>query len=267
MDRFLRKNLKKQNSYSDFFTEWKEREFNTTDIDEDKLLKDLEALSQNLGMKEGIIIGCFDYRDLSLAFFTDNVEDIMGYPNSFFRNKGMEAVLTMLHPEDVPELAKFQKIVLDLLQGLKREEMETFEFTYTVRWVHYRTKEIKWFASKVRPYLIDKNKNVVFDLHIVVHLVNPPQVNNFDWSYSYTSQDGDKIHASKRDPNRVNFKLTKKEREISNMILEGKNSQEIATKLNISKNTVNTHRKNIFKKLKAKNTAELMKILLTTSID
>ncbi|MCH7397268.1 LuxR C-terminal-related transcriptional regulator [Belliella sp. DSM 107340] len=267
MDKFLRERLKRQNSFADFFIDWKEKEFNTQDIDEDKLLSDLEVISQNLGMKEGIIIGCIDYRDLSLAFFTDNVEEIMGYPSSFFHNKGMEAVLEMLHPEDVPELAKFQKIVFDLLQELTREEMESFEFSYTVRWVHFKTQEVKWFASKVRPYLIDKNKNVVFDLHIVVHLVNPPQVNIFDWSYSYTSKSGNKIHASKKDPQTKNFKLTKKEKEIAKLILESKNSQEIADQLNIAKNTVNTHRKNIFKKLKAKNTVELMKILITTSIN
>ncbi len=267
MDSFLRDRLRKQSKFSDFFIEWKEREFNTTDIDEDKLLKDLEVLSQNIGMREGIIIGCIDYRDLSLAFFTDNVEDIMGYPSSFFRKKGMEAVLTMLHPDDVPELAIFQKIVFDLLQELSREEMDTFEFTYTVRWVHKDTKEIKWFACKVRPYLIDRNKNVVFDLHVLLLLTTPPQVNNFDWSYSYTSSEGNKIHATKRDPKVINFKLTRKEWEVSNLILEGKSSKEIALKLNIARNTVNTHRKNILKKLNAKTTAELVKILLNTRMN
>jgi DNA-binding CsgD family transcriptional regulator len=267
MDSFLRDRLRKQGKFSDFFIEWKEREFTETDIDEDKLLKDLEILSQNMGMKEGIIIGCIDYRDLSLAFFTDNVEDIMGYPSSFFRKKGMEAVLSMLHPEDVPELAKFQKIVFDLLQELSREEMDTFEFTYMVRWVHRDTKEIKWFACKVRPYLIDRNKNVVFDLHVLLLLTTPPQVSNFDWSYSYTSKDGDKIHASKREPKTINFKLTRKESLISDMILEGKSSIDIANELNISKNTVNTHRKNILKKLNAKTTAEMVKILLNTRMN
>lgn len=267
MDGFLENQLREQNKFSDFFIEWKEREFNTEDIDEDKLLKDLEVISQNMGMKEGIIIGCIDYRDLSLAFFTDNVEDIIGYPSSFFRNKGMEAVLTMLHPDDVPELAKFQKIVFDLLQEISREEMDTFQFSYTVRWVHFKTKEVKWFACNVRPYLIDKNKNVVFDLHIVVLLANPPQVSNFDWSYSYTSENGDKIHVTKRDPSSKNSKLTKKEKMIANMILDGLNSQEIANELNIAKNTVNTHRKNILKKLNAKNTVELMKILLASRMN
>ncbi|MCH7410960.1 LuxR C-terminal-related transcriptional regulator [Belliella sp. DSM 111904] len=264
MDSFLRDKLRSQGKFSDFFIEWKEREFTDTDIDEDKLLKDLEILSQQIGMKEGIIIGCIDYRDLSLAFFTDNVEDIMGYPSSFFKKKGMEAVLMMLHPDDVPELAKFQKIVFDLLQTLSREEMDSFEFTYTVRWVHKTTKEIKWFTCKVRPYLIDRNKNVVFDLHVLLLLNTPPQINSFDWSYSYTSKNGDKIHATKYEPKTLNFKLTKKERQISNMILEGKSSQEIADELNIAINTVNTHRKNILKKLNAKTTAEMVKILLNT---
>jgi DNA-binding CsgD family transcriptional regulator len=267
MDGFLEGKLREQNKFSDFFIEWKEREFNTEDLDEDRLLKDLEVISQNMGMKEGIIIGCIDYRDLSLAFFTDNVEDIIGYPSSFFKKKGMEAVLTMLHPDDVPELAKFQKIVFDLLQEISRKEMDTFQFSYTVRWIHFKTKEVKWFACKVRPYLIDKNKNVVFDLHIVVLLANPPQISNFDWSYSYTSENGNKIHVSKRDPSVQNSTLTKKEKMIANMILDGLNSQEIANELNIAKNTVNTHRKNILKKLNAKNTVELMKILLANRMN
>ena len=51
----------------------------------------------------------------------------------------------------------------------------------------------------------------------------------------------------------INFKLTKREKEIIDHILCQKSNFEIAEKLFISKRTVETHRKNIIDKLKVKN--------------
>ncbi|WP_316829246.1 response regulator transcription factor [Pedobacter aquatilis] len=53
--------------------------------------------------------------------------------------------------------------------------------------------------------------------------------------------------------------LTRREREVLNLIAEGMTNNEITEKLFISINTVDTHRKNLMIKLKAKNTAELIK--------
>lgn len=53
--------------------------------------------------------------------------------------------------------------------------------------------------------------------------------------------------------------LTKREIEILKYIAEGNSNQEIANKLYISYNTVDTHRKNIMHKLSIKNTAGLVR--------
>jgi two-component system nitrate/nitrite response regulator NarL len=55
------------------------------------------------------------------------------------------------------------------------------------------------------------------------------------------------------------FKLSNQEKEIIKYIVEGKTSKEISDKLNISKNTVDTHRKNIHKKLELTNSGSLIK--------
>lgn len=52
--------------------------------------------------------------------------------------------------------------------------------------------------------------------------------------------------------------LTKREVEVLNEIAKGKSSKEIATSLFISENTVENHRKSIFRKLKACNMANLI---------
>lgn len=53
-------------------------------------------------------------------------------------------------------------------------------------------------------------------------------------------------------------KLSEREQEVLESIATGLTTNEIADKLFISKNTVETHRKNLLYKLKARNTAELV---------
>lgn len=53
-------------------------------------------------------------------------------------------------------------------------------------------------------------------------------------------------------------KLSEREKEVLECIASGLTTHEIGEKLFISKNTVETHRKNLLYKLKAKNTAELV---------
>lgn len=54
--------------------------------------------------------------------------------------------------------------------------------------------------------------------------------------------------------------LTRREKEVLNLIAEGMTNNEIAEKLFVSSTTVDTHRKNLLAKFEAKNTASLIHI-------
>mgnify|MGYP001237790602 CR=1 FL=1 len=54
--------------------------------------------------------------------------------------------------------------------------------------------------------------------------------------------------------------LTRREKEVLELIAEGMTKNEIAEKIFVSASTVDTHRKNLLAKLEAKNTAELVKL-------
>ncbi len=68
------------------------------------------------------------------------------------------------------------------------------------------------------------------------------------------------------DDNLVYSDLSSREREIFQLISEGRNSDYIADLLCISKKTVNSHKHNIMKKLGTSNIAQLTKIALKSGI-
>jgi DNA-binding NarL/FixJ family response regulator len=63
-----------------------------------------------------------------------------------------------------------------------------------------------------------------------------------------------------------NMKLTKREKQIINLILESKTTQEIANELKLSPSTIETHRRNIYIKLEVKNVKELIKLSLNNTL-
>lgn len=56
--------------------------------------------------------------------------------------------------------------------------------------------------------------------------------------------------------------LTDREREVLQLIAEGKTNKEVASTLAVSINTVETHRKHIMEKLDLHNTAELVRFAI-----
>jgi DNA-binding NarL/FixJ family response regulator len=60
--------------------------------------------------------------------------------------------------------------------------------------------------------------------------------------------------------------LTKREKEVLELIAEGWTNQEIADKLFLNCTTVDSHRKNMLTKFNAKNTAALVKIAVSNHL-
>ncbi|MBP1838912.1 response regulator [Formosa algae] len=62
------------------------------------------------------------------------------------------------------------------------------------------------------------------------------------------------------DQPEATFKLTKREKQILGLVLDGKSNKEIAEDLDVSKRTAEVHRFNLMKKLDVKNLIELTKV-------
>ncbi|WP_147676585.1 response regulator transcription factor [Algibacter pacificus] len=74
---------------------------------------------------------------------------------------------------------------------------------------------------------------------------------------NFVNGNTNKAVAPKVEPIKDPFKLTKREKQILNLVLQLKNNKDIAEELNISKRTAEVHRFNLMKKLEVKNLMEL----------
>jgi DNA-binding NarL/FixJ family response regulator len=67
-------------------------------------------------------------------------------------------------------------------------------------------------------------------------------------------------------PNTLRDRLTSREREIVQLLAEGKSSKEVAAALNISVKTAETHRANIMRKLQLHTVSELVRYAVRNQI-
>lgn len=85
----------------------------------------------------------------------------------------------------------------------------------------------------------------------------------FSHTVSQTMQKHFLDEAKNSHPNLPDYELlSKREKEVLKLVIEGLSNNEIATKLFVSLRTVETHKTNILQKLKLKNTVELVKFAL-----
>lgn len=131
---------------------------------------------------------------------------------------------------------------------LERNTDETVNFFQQVR--TSKTAEWDWYLSAIKILLRDKDNQPVLTINIAMHI---------DPKHHITG----KVTRLLEEKNflRKNFEkfasLTKREKEILKLQAIGKTSTQISKVLHISASTVETHRKNIKRKLKIKSNFDL----------
>jgi len=252
--------LKKRDKYRKLFTGWSSHEYSLGER-ERKMLEELATLNRQINQSDNLIIGSFDYRDMSLAYFTDNIFEVSGLPAEYFTTYGLEATMAMFHPDDRREMTIFHEQLMKVYDGLSLSEKKTFGCKYTYRWIHQITNEHIWQVSNLIPYIVDEKGHIIFDLQIVVRLQSPPSPAEYNWEYHYLSDKGVPIKI-KKEFHKPQDLLTKRELQVAKCIAKGLSSTEISTELKISHNTVSTHRKHILRKLGVNNSREIVKLML-----
>ena len=165
----------------------------------------------------------------------------------------------IIHPQDEPILKEYLRIVPTF-----NINTNYFANQPSVRWTRCRAKHIKGYWKYFAFFFMDYRNShsntidkigIIADEHIKVHLqILKRNEDLFPMSISMYGKNLDQ-----RNGNEDEVMISTRESEILEFISEGMIAKEIAAKLNISLNTVITHRKNLISKFGAHNTAELIK--------
>jgi len=114
------------------------------------------------------------------------------------------------------------------------------------------------FVTGYDQYTIKAIKNAAFD-----YLLKPIDIDELKESLErYRKEKKLKLDPETIKSKFQNTPLTDREIEIIQLLIQGKTSKEIAEELFISKNTVDTHRRNILEKTNLNSTAELIGLCL-----
>jgi len=197
----------------------------------------------------------FDINAIEFDFVSPHIKAILGYDPSSFN---MAFFMEIIHPDDRPHFLTFENHAVEFYSTLPSEKLMKYKVRYA-----YRLKA--------------KNGNYVHILHqsaVIEHDERGfvTRVLSIETDISYLKLDGEpllSIIGMDGEPSYININaknfitetdevLTEREKQVLLLLIEGKLSKEIASFLNISKQTVDNHRKNMIRKTNVANTTELV---------
>lgn len=168
------------------------------------------------------------------------MEEMMGYTLAEMNSLGLEFFEQVMHPEDF-ELAVIAQ------QSFKENKNA---FGGVLRYRKRNTDNWCWLVGLAVPYSYDEQGMVKEVICAFLDLSNAMDTND---QLSVALRE-----VLRRHNEELLHKLTPRERDVLKLAADGLNNKEIAESLNLSRHTIETHRKNIRVKLKVRNATELV---------
>ncbi len=209
---------------------------------------------ERLDVIDSSTIMVFDLHKREHVFVSSKFETVLGYDIDEANEVGTEYFNRLVHTDDLPALTEAGVYFLEMALKMPTREVRNYKLLN-----EYRMKKAggEWLRVVEQHVCLefDKHGNVWLSLSMLdispnQDLESPAQSRllNFKTGQLYKFPP---LSAKKEDT-----PLTRREKQILDLLATGLISKQIADKLYISTNTVNTHRQRIIEKLNVANTAE-----------
>jgi DNA-binding CsgD family transcriptional regulator len=241
--------------FKEYYKLFDNQKFIKEELDYSVLDKHIDML-EKLNVVESSSISIFDCYKRDHIFLSRGFETQLGWNLNEIAAEGHQYIDSRVHPDD---------LICLLESGIYYLRMAFFEVPKS-EWKNFKVisdyrirNALGHYVRVIEQHLcleVDKSGNVWLDLSIMD--ISPDQ----DVSVPFRSRlmnfkTGELFEYKPRRQNKKNeAKLSTREKEVLKLIATGLISKQIADKLFISVNTVNTHRQNIIEKLSVNNTAE-----------
>lgn len=203
--------------------------------------------------------------NLELDYISPSVENFLGISSE---NISMDQLLRLAVPEEIEKLEKKEMVIKDFFSRyLNSSEITKYKVIYSYKMVDHKQRNRIMLMQATPISTTEKNAPMhVFTIHSdISHIAN-----NSTRSVSFVNIHGGKsfynvpVKSGVFKPGMGNAQpdisasLTRREKEVVDLLAQGYGAKQIADTLNLSIHTIHTHRKNVLAKSGCKNTAELI---------
>ncbi len=196
-------------------------------------------------------------------FMGKQQESVSGYTNDEVMNRGMEFLFSCLHPDEVGILQEeiYPKIASTLRELSQKEDIKKTVTQFNYR---FKTKSGMYNNFLEHLYVLETDQagkpslflgniiilrnDVVLPMRLTIKILQGNGLLGIFFSDTYSSEKP------------VFENITTRELDILQKLATGKTSKQIGKELSISNHTVDTHRRNLLKKLKCNSVVELTRL-------
>lgn len=219
--------------------------FNKTEIDD----LDLSSLIQSYQKLGSCFFLVTDFAKMKYLYVSPSTFSITGYPVDNWLNGGLSFCSSVYHPD---ELA-FQKMIhLEILRfqnSLPVSEKLKYRYCFNLRLRRSDGKYVRLLCQMITLKTDTKGyPKYILELFTDIDIFDKNGINTLTIS-RYDEKTGYSEIVDYFVPEEITKGLSKRESEINHLAISGLTSGEIAKKLGLSKNTVDTYRKKIKRKL------------------
>lgn len=197
-----------------------------------------------------------DHHKMDFEFVSKEIRTVLGYEPSAFN---VPFALNIIHPEDRPYFLKIGETLSGFISKITFNKFLNYKLRYDMR---FRKKDGSYCRVLYQAIIIEDDGMGgilrTFGTYTDIGYLKEEGVPTL----SFIGMNGmpSYINVPLKNGNLLPGKdnITYRERQVLKLLAEGKLSKEIATLLNITKETVDKHRKNMLHKKQLRNTGELV---------
>lgn len=196
----------------------------------------------------------FNVRESAFELISNEITTVLGYqPDEI----DVPFLLSKIHPEDQPWFLNFENKVGEFFGTLSHKQIPNYKVRYDFR-IRNKNGEYIRVLQQVITIQFDESKRVLrtFGVHTDITHIKQDGVPVL----SFIGLNGEPSYVGVKVKDifsPATISLTRREREVLALLIEGRKSEDISRMLYISKQTVDSHRKNLLKKTNCINTASL----------
>jgi DNA-binding CsgD family transcriptional regulator len=197
----------------------------------------------------------FNLATSTIEYVQENVNKVLGcLPEEFTT----EYTVVNIHPDDVPFFLNIENTAMKFFSQFPPEKIMKYKIRYDYRLRHTNGNYVRILQQI---YTIQTSPEGgalrVLDIHTDITHLKPTgrPILSFIGLEDEPSYIDVELDTTFKPTKEI---LTKREKEILRNLIDGHNSKTLSHKLFLSVETINTHRRNILRKTKTKNTSEVI---------